>query len=249
MACFTADGWGSHRQGKCELDLAARVPVQYRCGMRRSPLKKFCQALPVTATADRKSLHLDILQEFSTEQDFGMAQGISAVAVTSGANMNFDRLRLVTELAGIGALKEAMLATTMPERQGSFKDFLDIALDNSDLQITEFKYRCTSQGTMCSGLETRLCGHACIFLNTAPSMYMSITACPYSDDTVMLISMLVAGIEVGCQMMGHSKSLTEHQTIIACKESKHCKQLALAGKQMLPGQAHNPRVLLLHWCP
>ncbi|CAL5220401.1 g2410 [Coccomyxa viridis] len=68
-------------------------------------------------------------------------KGVSAVAVTSGANMNFDRLRLVTELAGIGALKEAMLATTMPERQGSFKDFLDIALDNSDLQITEFKYR------------------------------------------------------------------------------------------------------------
>ena len=71
-------------------------------------------------------------------------QGVSAVAVTSGANMNFDRLRLVTELAGIGALKEAMLATTMPERQGSFKDFLDIALDNPGLQITEFKYRCGS---------------------------------------------------------------------------------------------------------
>ena len=71
-------------------------------------------------------------------------QGVSAVAVTSGANMNFDRLRLVTELAGIGALKEAMLATTMPERQGSFKDFIDIALDNPGLQITEFKYRCGS---------------------------------------------------------------------------------------------------------
>ena len=84
-----------------------------------------------------------------------MTQGVSAVAVTSGANMNFDRLRLVTELAGIGALKEAMLATTMPERQGSFKDFLDIALDDSDLQITEFKYRCAFQGTMCP--LTRVC--------------------------------------------------------------------------------------------
>ena len=68
-------------------------------------------------------------------------QGVSAVAVTSGANMNFDRLRLVTELAGIGGLQEAMLATTMPERQGSFRDFVDIALDNPGLQITEFKYR------------------------------------------------------------------------------------------------------------
>lgn len=68
-------------------------------------------------------------------------QGVSAVAVTSGANMNFDRLRLVTELAEIGALKEAMLATTMPEHPGAFKAFLDTALDAPGLQITEFKYR------------------------------------------------------------------------------------------------------------
>lgn len=37
------------------------------------------------------------------------------VCVTSGANMNFDRLRLVSELAEIGARREAMLATTIPE--------------------------------------------------------------------------------------------------------------------------------------
>ena len=30
-------------------------------------------------------------------------QGKAMVAVTSGANMNFDRLRLVTELADLGA--------------------------------------------------------------------------------------------------------------------------------------------------
>ena len=37
------------------------------------------------------------------------------VCVTSGANMNFDRLRMVSELAGVGARREAMLATTIPE--------------------------------------------------------------------------------------------------------------------------------------
>ncbi len=41
------------------------------------------------------------------------------VAITSGANMNFDRLRLVTELAGVGAA-EAMLATNIPETPGAF---------------------------------------------------------------------------------------------------------------------------------
>ena len=45
------------------------------------------------------------------------------VAITSGANMNFDRLRIVTELADVGACKEAVLATFMPEEPGSFKKF------------------------------------------------------------------------------------------------------------------------------
>ena len=80
-------------------------------------------------------------------------QGVSAVAVTSGANMNFDRLRLVTELADVGATREAMLATTIPERPGSFADFIDAALpDGSGLQITEFKYR--SDGALSRGFQS-----------------------------------------------------------------------------------------------
>lgn len=67
--------------------------------------------------------------------------GMAVVAVTSGANMNFDRLRLVSELADVGALSEAMLATTIPEAPGSFKDFVGTAVGNTDIQVTEFKYR------------------------------------------------------------------------------------------------------------
>lgn len=63
------------------------------------------------------------------------------MAVTSGANMNFDRLRLVSELADVGARSEAMLATTIPEAPGSFKDFVGTAVGNTDIQVTEFKYR------------------------------------------------------------------------------------------------------------
>lgn len=47
------------------------------------------------------------------------------VAVTSGANMNFDRLRMVTELADVGARKEAVLATFMPDEPGFFKKFTE----------------------------------------------------------------------------------------------------------------------------
>lgn len=44
-----------------------------------------------------------------------VAQGATTVCITSGANMNFDRLRLVSELAEVGAQREAMLATTILE--------------------------------------------------------------------------------------------------------------------------------------
>ena len=68
-------------------------------------------------------------------------QGKTVVAVTSGANMNFDRLRIVADLAAVGARQEAIFVTTIPECTGSFKNFMDVALADTDIQITEFKYR------------------------------------------------------------------------------------------------------------
>ncbi|XP_021743182.1 threonine dehydratase biosynthetic, chloroplastic-like isoform X2 [Chenopodium quinoa] len=65
----------------------------------------------------------------------------NVVAITSGANMNFDRLRLVTELADVGRQREAVLATFMPEEPGSFKIFAEMV---GPMNITEFKYRYNS---------------------------------------------------------------------------------------------------------
>lgn len=65
----------------------------------------------------------------------------NVVAITSGANMNFDRLRLVTELADVGRQREAVLATFMPEDPGSFKKFAEMV---GPMNITEFKYRYNS---------------------------------------------------------------------------------------------------------
>ncbi|KAF6147486.1 hypothetical protein GIB67_021312 [Kingdonia uniflora] len=62
----------------------------------------------------------------------------NVVAITTGANMNFDRLRLVTELANVGRQREAVLATFMPETPGSFKRFCELV---GPMNITEFKYR------------------------------------------------------------------------------------------------------------
>ncbi|KAL7170326.1 hypothetical protein ACSBR2_035236 [Camellia fascicularis] len=68
-------------------------------------------------------------------------KGENIVAITSGANMNFDRLRLVTELADVGRQREAVLATFLPEEPGSFKQFCELV---GPMNITEFKYRYNS---------------------------------------------------------------------------------------------------------
>nr|XP_017258713.1 PREDICTED: threonine dehydratase biosynthetic, chloroplastic-like [Daucus carota subsp. sativus] len=65
----------------------------------------------------------------------------NVVAIASGANMNFDRLRLVTELADVGRQREAVLATFLPEERGSFKRFAEKV---GPMNITEFRYRFVS---------------------------------------------------------------------------------------------------------
>ncbi|GAC1034996.1 threonine ammonia-lyase, biosynthetic [Pseudomonas sp. No.21] len=65
-------------------------------------------------------------------------EGRTLVAIDSGANVNFDRLRHVAERAELGEQREAIIAVTIPERPGSFRAFCE-ALGRR--QITEFNYR------------------------------------------------------------------------------------------------------------
>lgn len=65
-------------------------------------------------------------------------RGETLVAVCSGANMNFDRLRFVAERAEVGEKREALLAVTIPEQPGSFRQFCALI---GKRNITEFNYR------------------------------------------------------------------------------------------------------------
>jgi threonine dehydratase len=60
------------------------------------------------------------------------------VAVACGSNMNFDRLRFVSERAEIGEEREAVFAVTIPERRGSFRRFCELV---GERNVTEFNYR------------------------------------------------------------------------------------------------------------
>ena len=64
------------------------------------------------------------------------------VAITCGANMNFDRLRFVAERAEVGEEREALFAVTIPEEHGSFKR---LCRTIGQRNVTEFNYRISDE--------------------------------------------------------------------------------------------------------
>ena len=76
------------------------------------------------------------------------------VAIFSGANVNFDRLRHIAELSALGENREALIGTTIPEKPGSF---LKYCHDLGPRLITEFNYRYGDSKTahVFAGLQLR----------------------------------------------------------------------------------------------
>lgn len=75
------------------------------------------------------------------------------IAIVSGANMNFDRLRHVSERTEIGERREILLGVTIPEKAGSFRRFCNVIGRRA---ITEFNYRyADTQGAhVLAGIQT-----------------------------------------------------------------------------------------------
>ena len=65
-------------------------------------------------------------------------QGQLLVAIDSGANINFDRLRHVAERSELGEHREALFAVTIAEEIGSFRKFCELIGLRG---MTEFNYR------------------------------------------------------------------------------------------------------------
>ncbi len=85
--------------------------------------------------------------------------GQTLVAITCGANMNFDRLRFVAERAEVGEQREALFAVTLPEERGSFRRFCELI---GPRNVTEFNYRISDaqQAHIFVGLNTRQAGES-----------------------------------------------------------------------------------------
>lgn len=65
-------------------------------------------------------------------------ENLTLIAIDSGANTNFDRLRYISERTEIGEQREAVFAVTIPERPGAYKRFCQLLGKRA---ITEFNYR------------------------------------------------------------------------------------------------------------
>lgn len=81
------------------------------------------------------ALSLAGLKAYAAENPQGRG---ALIAINSGANMNFDRLRHVAERAEVGETREILLAVTIPEERGSYRRFIEMIGGRT---ITEFNYR------------------------------------------------------------------------------------------------------------
>ncbi|KAH9988434.1 tryptophan synthase beta subunit-like PLP-dependent enzyme [Russula compacta] len=93
-----------------------------------------------SVTEPAGALALAGLKRYISDNNF-VGLGKKFVAVVSGANMNFDRLRFVAERAALGEGREALLSVDIPERPGSFFALHTVIHPRS---VTEFIYRYNS---------------------------------------------------------------------------------------------------------
>jgi threonine dehydratase len=89
------------------------------------------------------ALALAGLKSWVAGRPMGGAHAGALVAINSGANMNFDRLRHVAERAELGEAREILLGVTIPETPGSYRAFVEVLGART---ITEFNYRYADAG-------------------------------------------------------------------------------------------------------
>lgn len=132
-----ADGVAVKKPGKITFDLCRR----FLDGIVRVSTDETCAAIKDIFEATRAicepagALALAAAKKLAQEKG---ASGGTYVCIISGANMNFDRIRFVSEQTEIGEKREAILECRIPEVRGAFKTFIRKIGKRS---VTEFNYR------------------------------------------------------------------------------------------------------------
>lgn len=133
-----ADGVAVREVGK----LTYRICRECVDGIVKVDIDELCSGIKGVFEATRSivepagALALAGLKKYVREQG---VQEQTLVAINSGANMNFERLRYVAERTQIGERREALFAVTIPERPGALREFCSDMV--GERNITEFNYR------------------------------------------------------------------------------------------------------------
>ena len=133
-----ADGVAVRQVGKLTFEICRQCVD----AMVRVDTDEICSAIKNVYQATRSiaepagALALAGLKRYVREEGI---EGQRLVAIVSGANMNFDRLRYVAERTMVGERQEALFAVTIPEEPGSLRRFCSEVV--GDRNITEFNYR------------------------------------------------------------------------------------------------------------
>ncbi len=133
-----ADGVAVRQVGQLTFDLCRR----YVDEIVRVDTDQICSAIHSIYQSTRAIVEPAGALAVAGLKKWAVANSISGqtlVAVNSGANMNFNRLRYVAERTEIGEQREALYAISIPEQAGALKRFCHDLLGQRS--ITEFNYR------------------------------------------------------------------------------------------------------------
>ena len=133
-----ADGVAVRKIGKQTFDLCR----QHVDEIVRVTTDELCGAIKSVYQATRSivepagALGMAGLKQYVKQNQIS---GQTLIAINSGANMNFERLRYVSERTLTGEGRESLFAVTITEKPGALRHFCEHVLDG--LNITEFNYR------------------------------------------------------------------------------------------------------------
>ena len=122
----------------------------------------------------------------------------ACVAIVSGANVNFDRLRHISERAESGEQREILLGVAIPEEPGSFLRF---ANHIGSRAVTEFNYRfdasaLTSPARVLVGIQTTDDGDRRELIRSLERRYQ-VTDLSDNELAVLHVRHMVGGRSVG----------------------------------------------------
>ncbi len=132
-----ADGVAVRRVGETTLDIAKRVTDEIVTVTTDELCATINDVFDETRTIVEPSGAVSLAGIKRWTKD-NPAKNLNLVSILSGANMNFDRLRHVTERTAIGAKTECLLGVSIPEKAGTFKTLCETIAGRA---ITEFNYR------------------------------------------------------------------------------------------------------------